>query len=58
MAVFAGGCGVFYFAIGIGEAFSGGDEYGLMWISVIVGITPGIIGGLIAWWAFRKGKAE
>lgn len=53
VAVFAGGCGLFYFGIGVMTALEGRDDYGFIVISLVIGILPGIIGGLAAWWAFR-----
>jgi hypothetical protein len=53
LAVFAGGCGLLYFGIGVMTAIEGRDDYGFIVISLLIGILPGAIGALVAWWAFK-----
>lgn len=53
VAIFAGGCGLLFFTQGLVTLNQGGQDYGITVISVIIGIVPGIICGLLSWWAFK-----
>ena len=57
LAVFAGGCGLLFLASGLSELSAGRSDYGVSIIGPVVGGIPAVIGGLIAWWAFRKPPA-
>jgi hypothetical protein len=54
LAVFAGGCGLLFLIGGLSELSAGRNDYGVSIISPVMGGVPALIGGLIAWWAFRK----
>lgn len=58
VAVFAGGCGLMFLASGLSEISAGRSDYGVSIIGPVVGGIPAVIGGLIAWWAFRKPPAN
>lgn len=49
VAVFAGGCGVVFFVLSVGDTMAGRNAYGIPFISVIIGVIPGMIAGWIAW---------
>ena len=54
VAVFAGGCGLFFFIVGIGDELAGRTTYGIPYIAVIIGVVPGVIAGLIAWRVLKQ----
>ena len=58
VAVFAGGCGLVFFGVSISEKMAGKTTYGIEIISLVVGVLPGVIFGLIAWWAFKRHKQQ
>jgi len=49
VALFAGGCGVVFFVMSIADSMAGRNAYGIPFISVIIGVIPGMIAGWIAW---------
>jgi hypothetical protein len=54
LAVFAGGCGLIFLVSGLSEVAAGRNDYGVSVIGPLLGGVPALIGGLIAWLAFRK----
>lgn len=58
VAVFAGGCGLVFFGMSMSEKMSGKITYGIEFISLLAGVLPGIIAGLIAWWAFKRHREQ
>jgi hypothetical protein len=54
LAVFAGGCGLLFLISSVTELAAGRSDYGVSIIGQVVGGVPAVIGGLIAWWAFRN----
>jgi uncharacterized membrane protein len=58
LAVFAGGCGLLFFASGVTELSAGRNDYGMTVIGPLVGGVPALIGGLVGWWAFRKPRSD
>jgi hypothetical protein len=58
VAIFAGGCGLMFLISGLTELAKGRSDYGVSIIGPLVGGVPALIGGLIAWWAFRKPAGE
>ena len=54
VALFAGGCGLFFFIAGMIDEMAGRVTYGVPYIAVIIGVVPGAIAGWIAWWALKK----
>ena len=54
VAVFAGGCGVAVVVAGASDLAAGRPDYGATVIGFIIGVVPGLLGGLVAWRIFRK----
>ena len=58
LAIFCGGCGTVFFASGVDTLMKGQVDYGITVMSVIIGIVPGIIFGVLAWVLLRKPRDQ
>lgn len=54
VAIFAGGCGLLFLASGLSEMAAGRSDYGITVIGFLIGVIPGAIGAVVAWFMFRK----